>query len=320
MTSHELGEVAEALVQTLAWSPHDYVDGLSRTGDKRLVATRLCRDLPSDDDFRFVHSGGVEGDVAVLAERLRWDSEFFGFRVARLGAVVPLSGRQVPDDPTARDAVRELVRRARTAGIAYLIASVDARDLATLRALATSQFVLIETRLHFHRSLRGYDAGERFAIRRATPGDLPGLEEAAVSMVNPYDRFHSDPFIRPEVADRLMVRWVRESVVGGFADETWVPDSPLPLAFCTTKRHQPDWGTWGVRLVQPVVLGAVAPPFKGWYRKLISEICFRLADEGAEHAYFVTQSANAAAIRTVERLGFRLGRAEHTLRLVLTEE
>lgn len=312
-----LGALRAALVEHLPWSPHDYVDGLSIPGDREAEVERLLRPLAPEQDLRFVHADRAGHDEVVLAEILPWDSEFFGYRVARLNAVLSATPPLDPPGADRSSAVSELVRRARTRGVRYLFSTVDPRDVALMRALGASGFSLIETRVHQHRSLVGFAPAERFAIRRARPSDLPLLEQTAREMVNAYDRFHADPFIPPADADRLMSRWVRASVTEGFADATYVPDHSAPEAFCTTRRHEAEWGRWGKHLVQPVVLGAVAPSFKGWYRKLISEICCLLAEEGGEHAYFVTQITNRAALRSVEALGFRIGRGEHIFRIVL---
>lgn len=311
-TSCELEEL-RATVQ-LSWSPFDYVDGISLEGDRALRLAHLFRPLPEAHDLRRVHRGDG-GDLVVCAEILPWDTHFFGYGVARLDAMLPLHGDGA-ESYVYDGAIAALVADARARGVKYLFAPIDSRDTPLLRALGTFGFSLIETRVHQHRGLRDYAPAERHRIRQAVIGDVPLLERTAREMVNPFDRFHSDPFISASDADRLMSTWVRQSIAGGFADATFVPDHDRPEAFCTTKLHQENWSGWGVRLVQPVVLGAVAPTFRGWYRKLISEICVTLAGQGAEHAYFVTQITNRAALRSVEALGFRIGRGEHVLRIL----
>ena len=101
----------------------------------------------------------------------------------------------------------------------------------------------------------------------------------------------------------------------GFADVTFVPDAPQPKAFCTVRYHKDKWERWGLRLAQPV-FSAVAPEFKGWYRKLISEITCHLIEQGAQHAFMTTQSTNSAVVWTWESLGYRYGKAEHILRRI----
>lgn len=312
----DLRALLPTLTESLPWSPHDYVDGLSLAGDRQMEAERLLRPIAPELDLRFLHAG-PGGEQLVLAEVLPWDTAFFGYAVARLNAVFSATPPLDRPGSDRSGAVAELVWRARARGVRYLFSAVDPRDVALMRALADNGFALIETRVHQHRSLRDFRPAERYSIRAARGEDLPLLERTAREMVNPYDRFHADPFIPRADADRLMTTWVRASVVERFADATYVPDHEAPEAFCTTKRHEEHWGRWGMALVQPVVLGAVAPTFKGWYRKLISEICWLLAEGRGEHAFFVTQVTNRAAMRSVEALGFRIGRGEHVFRKVL---
>jgi hypothetical protein len=135
--------------------------------------------------------------------------------------------------------------------------------------------------------------------------------------VNPYDRFHADPFISKVDADRLMSKWVEASILEGFADITFVPDvTQQPRAFCTVRYHKAKWDRWRLRLSQPV-FSAVGTEFKGWYKKLISEICYHLKELGAQHAYMATQATNSAVVWTWESLGYRYGKSEHILRKII---
>ena len=59
------------------------------------------------------------------------------------------------------------------------------------------------------------------------------------------------------------------------------------------------------------MFSAVGPAFRGWYRKIISELNCYMQSEGAEHAYLVTQVTNNPVIHCWESLGYRFGKAEH---------
>ena len=306
---------ASTLARLLPWSTLDFIRELPGDGERRLEARRLTRTLDAADDFRFTSESGSGQPIAVFAERLPWDSEFFGFGVVRLNAIWPTDSEF---DPRAdyRRAVERLIADARLRGMRYVFANVDPRNLPLLRALGAAGFAVIETRLYYHRSLTDYSFAERYPVRLATEEDVPPLARTAREMVNAFDRFHADPFFETGAVDRLMEEWVHASIVNGFADATFVPDAEQPTAFCTLKYHKEHWDAWGVRISQPV-LSAVGPEFKGWYRKLISEISYHLRDTGAAHAYLTTQVTNGAVIRVWETLGYRYGRSEHVLRLVL---
>jgi hypothetical protein len=302
------------LTTALPFAPFGFVRRIDAWGDRQLLAERLTRPMPPEHDLRFVQGAEDGAGLAVFAEKLPWDSEFFGYGVARLDGMFPLApfGASAAYGP----AVGELLQRARAKGIAYLFAPVDARDIVLLRALGEAGFATIETRLYYHRELELYAHDRRYRVRVATASDIDTLAAAARDTVNPYDRFHADPFITRAQADRLMATWVEASILEGFADVTFVPDSPRPSAFCTVRYHRDKWERWRLRMAQPV-FSAVAPESKGWYRKLISEISYHLRDLGAQHVYLTTQATNSVVVRTWESLGYQYGKTEHILRKIL---
>lgn len=313
----DLGDgLREQLSTTLERSPHDYIRGVRLEGDRALWAGGLLATLPPEDDIRAIFEDPMLGPVLVACQRLPWDSDFFGLQVARLNAVVPLDAPRYQVEADLRPAVTAVAKMARERGIAYLFAAVDSRDAAVARALGESGFGVIESRAFYHRGLSDYEHPERFEVRLAEAGDIEPLCRAAVEMVNAYDRFHADPSIPRELADRLMSRWVEASIRDGFADFTVVPNVPKPKAFCTVKLHRGSWDSLGLKLSQPV-FSAVSTEFRGWYRRIISEICYRLKDLGSEHAYMITQTTNGAVIWVWESLGFRFGKNELVFRKLL---
>src|SRR6476620_5334427 len=94
------------------------------------------------------------------------------------------------------------------------------------------------------RSLRTYHHARRSSCRRATEADLGCLTELARTIENPFDRFNADPFIDKAKAVQLMETWIRASLLHGFADATFVPDSPSPAAVCTVKYHRDKASMW----------------------------------------------------------------------------
>ena len=313
----EVGTVAAFLTTAYPWSPHDFIrDAAFMQADRAAWIAHLTRPLPADNDLRVVVTLPDGQRCAVFAEILPWDSQFFGYTVARLNGIFPLEAPVYRPAADFKPILAAYMDWLTPRQVRYLFAPADPRDLAFIRALNGVGFCLIETRCIYHRSLIGYDYPERYACRLARPDDVPLLAETAVKMVNPFDRFHADPFIRAEDADRMMRRWVEASLLKNFADVTLVPDVPQPTAFCTVRYHRDQWASWGLKLAQPV-FSAVAPEFKGWYRKIISEINYHLLEQGAEHCFLITQITNGAVIAAYDRLGFALGKGEHVFRILL---
>lgn len=313
----DLKSIRSLLAEHLPWSPQDYVAGLSREADCAIWAEQLTSRLAEGDDLRFKTRSG-DADVMVLAERLPWDSDFFGYGVARLNGVFPLAPPLHDLKADLSPAIETLLDEARRRDIKYLFAPVDPRDLSLLRALGQNGFSLIESRLHYYTSVQMVhylrlpdhtpEGWSRF--REATADDIPSLSRVVRETVNPYDRFHGDPFIRRDDADRLMEKWVEQSVLGHFADLTVVPDVAEPGGFISYRFHRDKWERWGVNLVQSV-LAAVTPEYLGWFMAVTPELNRHLRSIGAHHCFGKTQitlGLDSAA---------HFGKGEHILRIVL---
>lgn len=306
-------QIVEGLVGGNLESPHTYIRGLDAGYDRSVHYAQLARQLPAEDDYRYRFGAGDQ-ERWVLLERLPWDSEFFSRGIARLNAVVrPMAAPSLRADVTLdAAAISATLLIAAEQGISYVFSTANAVDLPSIRALSATGFELIETRCHYHMPLKG-PPEQRHATRLATAEDVPSLARAAREMINHYDRFHADPEIPAQDADRLMEQWVRASILDGFADATLVPDVPSPEAFCTAKYHQQHWSGWNLKLAQPV-LSAVSPRHKGWYVRIISELNEHLRQTGAEHSFLITQATNNAVIRCWEKLGYQFGKCEHVFR------
>lgn len=308
-------ELRSELSGRLRRSPLDFIREMDPAGDCSLWLDELTRPIAPEYDLTFAAELDEVGPTAVFAEVLPWDTDFFGFKVARLNAMIPLSAPTYQVIPDMGIAVDKLIGLCKNRGVQYLFAPVDARDVAVARALTRRGFEIIESRLYGHRELIDFDPIDRYDVRLAMENDVEALSDVAESVVNPYDRFHADPVMAGEPANRIMREWVRASICDGFADGTMVPNVANPGAFLTIKDHQARWERWGKAIGQ-APFGAVHQSFRGWYIKLISEICIYLREDGAEHFYMVSQATNNAVVRCWEKLGLRYGKNELIFRKV----
>lgn len=312
----DLPDIRRWLSEHLPWSPLDFIPGISKRGDREICAEQLTGLLSDEHDFRFRARLPDGTEVGVFAELLPWDSEFFGYGVVKLSGVFPLESPAYRPKCDYQPALETLLRRLAKRDVKYIWAPVEPRDLALLRALGSLGFALIETRYYQHGPVRVPEVYERVAIRTARPDDIPSLARAASQTVNPYDRFHADPYISADQAARLMQRWVDQSVHGKMADVVIVPDVPEPEAFVTYRYQRERWSRWGVNLVQGV-LSAVSPQFMGWMGKLGPEVNMHLRSIGAEHSYGSTQVTNRSIIWFAQQAGAGFGKCEHIFRIVL---
>ncbi len=312
----ELDALRALWTEHLPWSPFDFVPEVSAAGDRELHAERLCGAWPEENDFRFLAKAGRGRSVWLWAERLAWDSEFFGQGVARLHGVWETSPPLVRADGDYRKPLARLLERLSKRDVRYLFAAVDPRDLPLLRSLGQLGFSLVETRYFHYGPVNEPVLDERYPVRRAVAEDIPSLARAARGAVNPFDRFHADPWFEPEAVGRLMEHWIAESVAGRMADVVIVPDVPEPQAFVTYRYHRQHWQRWGVPLAQGV-LSAVAPEFRGWLGKLGPEVAYHLYQQGVRFSCGSTQVTNRPIIWLAQEAGARYGRCEHLLRKVL---
>ena len=251
-----LAEIRACLAAHLPFSLLDYVPEISRKGDRDVWAEQLTMPLAAENDLRRCTRLTDGSPVAMFVERLPWDSEFFGYGVAKLSAMFPLEAPYLRLDADYRPALSALLTEAHQFGIRYLFATVDPRDLALLRALGDLQFSLIETRYYQHGAVVRPPRVESLPVRRAVLDDIASLARTASQMINPYDRFHADPAIDRGAVSRLMERWIEQSVAGNLADIVLVPDIDRPTAFVTYQLQRANWARWKVNLVRGVLSAA----------------------------------------------------------------
>lgn len=300
----------DRMVAGLEYFPHDFIrdEGFLERA-RRAYAEDLLRERPEEDDLRF-----ADKELnCVIAERLPWDSSFFGYGVARLHGIFPLQSRT--SDLNEVMMLLRIVLRQRK--IRYLFTVVPAENTELIGELSFTNWRLIETRVTYWRTLSDYAHPERYPVRLATAEDALPLAELSSQVVNPYDRFHADPWLDPKAVDRLFRVWPLTSINQKFADAVLVPDVPGEAqAWVSIKYHADMWERWGYKLARPGN-GAVDPSMKGWYTKLISEVCYHLKDRGVDAIYIPTQATNRAVIAAWHKLGFKYGKTEHVFRVVL---
>jgi dTDP-4-amino-4,6-dideoxy-D-galactose acyltransferase len=316
MNAEELRSLRSLLTETLPWSPLDFIPGISLLGDRALFATQLTADLPPENDLRCTTRLPDGSQVGVFAEKLAWESNFFGRGIGKLHGIFPLEPPYYRPFADYSAVLDEAIGIARHKNVTYCFGAVDPRDLALIRALGHAGFSLVEPRLYYHRDLRTYAWPERYPVRSALPEDVGSLGRTAAEMINMFDRFHADPFYTAEDSARLMHKWIEAALLEGYADVTLVPDVERPTALCTVRYHKDKWPLWTTQIAQ-MTLAAVSPEFKGWFRKLASETNYHLRDMGAEHIFFSSQMTNRPIIATWEKLGFHYGKGELILSRVL---
>jgi len=240
------------------------------------------------------HGDGPRYSLTTLV----WDSEHFGFSIARL------SGADL-DDAELADALGEASRH----GIRLVCWTTDARREVPEPLLRAFGGVLADHKAtYLANDLPALaDRGERgripFRIIAVPRGDAsPELLALAVA-AGAFSRFRTDPSIPPDRFRSLYETWMHRSTRGELADSV--------LAAVPSVGEDREVGVVTVSTSEGlgrVGLIAVAEEVRG---RRIGSLLMRAAhtwmvERGATRATVVTQLANAPACRLYERSGYHL--------------
>lgn len=218
---------------------------------------------------------------------LPWDSDFFGFTVARIAGAGP-GGR----------GLGEAVAGCRAAGVrcAYLLCGIE--ESATLVEAVRCGFRPVDVRVTLRARLASSSSGPSGA-RDAREGDLPDLRSLARSSFRD-SRFFVDGKFATTKAEDLFQIWVERDFQSG---SVVVAEHEGRVAGFATARVDEGEGVIGLVSVSPARRGL------GVGRTVVSALLAKLADR-VERARVVTQARNPGAIGLYEGLGFRTASLE----------
>ena len=240
----------------------------------------------------------IEIDGGSLAfERVAFDSEIFGFEVARV------------TDCAAKDASRlralhaAAVERAGREGFTHLSRRVLGDDRAEIDALERAGHGLLDLGVIFDHDLRGVAPSKGLAVgvKVAEERDIERVvaECAGIFLTS---RYYHDPAFHAQGAEEVHRRWIWNSFRGR-ADAVLVLEDVNAFVACAVDAS----GTGNIALfgVAPSAQG------RGAGQRLLGGALAWFA-ERAKRVEVKTQATNYAAARMYERGGFRLFRSELT--------
>lgn len=233
-------------------------------------------------------------DIDAPCERLAWDSDFFGFPIAKVRG-------EWLDDALAQRI--ETWSKAHDVACLYFAASAD--DAGTVLAAEAHGYHLVDIRLTFARTARERASGGALTIATAETGvrparaeDLPVLERIAAESHHD-TRFYFDPHFPRALCDALYARWIRASFEG-FAQAVWVAEQDgRAVGYVTCHIDAtPPMGRIGLIAIDGSARGA------GWGRKLVDHAVTWLEQQGLRQITVVTQARNVGAQRLYQKAGF----------------
>ncbi len=227
-------------------------------------------------------------------EFLSWDTNFFGFRIARVRGN-HLSDEQLPEilDWCIANKVRCL----------YFLAAVD--DPHTVHLAEDAGFRQVDMRITFERNLLDRNIQpvrnerEGIKIRPVEKGDVPLLQRIARDSYT-MTRFYFDEGFPRQRAGDLYDVWIKQSCEG-YADQVLVAEfhnEPVGYITCHLSEREPEFGSIGLVGISPKTQGS------GLGGLLIQRGLDWYADRMVSRVEVVTQGRNIKAQRLYQRCGF----------------
>lgn len=221
-------------------------------------------------------------------EYLDWDSDLFGFGVARL----------VPDrlDKGALVAVLDELRRS---GVALVYWTSDGGDHEGQAAARELGGFLADRKTTFLRGVEPLTGVDTSLVRVYDgPPDDPQLEDLAIQSAE-FSRFCVDPRMPPDACRRLYRRWIYNSVTGEIADGVLIiPGADDAIGGMVTVGTKSGRGDIGLIAVAKGHRGA------GFGTKLVAAAINFHRAAGLNAAQVVTQGQNKAACQFYESCGY----------------
>jgi dTDP-4-amino-4,6-dideoxy-D-galactose acyltransferase len=244
------------------------------------------------DDQAQVH----EPAPALSCRKLDWDSAYFDADIHRLDFL--------PDGISSADFSASLPQK-NPGRKTYVFTEVPTEAVSAFRLLSDHGFTLVETRLTYFHLLNNLPPINR-NCRPAKQQDLPFLKKTASEAVNPFDRYHSDPFFSEKQASAYLETYI-ENCLNGFSELVFVPElETSPASFAAVSRVNIAGES-----IYRIPLTAALAENKGWHYHLCLAALHHAKNKNAPALVMTTQSGNKAVIHNCEKLGFKLGSIFH---------
>lgn len=225
-----------------------------------------------------------------LCQYLNWDSDFFGYRIARVVA-----------NRLSQDSVGPILRWCETHNIDCLYFLGDLTDETTVRLAEDNRFRLVDVRITLENRLESAieprAGGSQAIIRPFIPEDHADLRAIARSSFR-FTRFYFDLNFPESLCDALYETWTERSC-SGYADVVLVAEvGGQAVGYITC--HLPDQTQGQIGLI------AVSADWqgRGLGQELVSASLRWFAERGVTQALVATQVRNRRAQRAFQKCGF----------------
>ena len=220
--------------------------------------------------------------------QLEWDSDFFGFPIARVEPAAVVAG-----------GVAEWCR-AHGIRCAYLL--VDADDASTLRLAGESGFRTVDVRVTLTAARDGRPTTFAGMVRPAAESDVPAL--AAIARTAHHDsRFYADGHFDSIRCDDMFAHWIERSC-RGWADQVFVFDAAGRAGGYVTLHRRGQSGEIGLVGVHEHARG------RGGASALLAHARQWFLSQALTPITVVTQGGNRGALGLYQAAGFAVTRIQ----------
>jgi dTDP-4-amino-4,6-dideoxy-D-galactose acyltransferase len=232
-------------------------------------------------------------DAAAVCERLEWDSDFFGYKIARYRKPRCLRGDAA--------ALRAECAAHRIDCAYVLVDADDTRSIDVLQRELRAYFA--DARITFAGSVedtRLASGSWADTVRPANDADIPALIEIA-SVSHRDTRFYADRHFDPGLCNHLYEVWIEKSC-RGFADAVFVAVGPhgKPSGYVTCHRDDATRGHIGLIAVAESSQGS------GFGKALLASASAWFATRGIDEMNVATQLRNVRALQFYGSSGLQI--------------
>lgn len=231
-------------------------------------------------------------EIKSLCQYLDWDSEFFGYNIARITV-----NRLCQQD------MEHVLAWCNSHAIDCLYFLAESDDANTIALVESKGFHLVDIRITFEKQLDGSflshkrEETSNYTIRLSTPKDIPSLK--AIAKENHCNtRFYYDSYFPTLRCEALYETWIEKSC-HGYAEAVLVVEfQGQPVGYlCCQLLNQ---------LKGSISLVAIDQGFrgKGLGNALIKASLQWFAKQGSKEVEVVTQGRNIISQRLYQRWGF----------------
>jgi len=223
-----------AFLESYPYKKYQYIRPIKQKALVEYYQKRFQKQAENPEGKVWIAGEGGEIGGILSLQTLPWDSEMLGVPCARISELFLAQEyeRGVLAGKVLLGSARLWLRER---GIRFVDCRLDARDLPGAHSLESSGFHLMESTLLYAYSSKVdtlFEAPLTCEVRLPTEEDLPFIRRVA-GMAFTKDRFHRDPHIPTERANRLHEEWAVNAALGKRGGMALVSFEGRPLGFHT---------------------------------------------------------------------------------------